>query len=233
MNVKFFSSHFRIQKKYIGFFTVVPLLILTAIIRVPDPVCDGAGEISNTGMSTVTVLKIDSSLVSSGQYDACLSFRVFTYNVVVTLQNSAKEVTGNGYLLVALIDNKTGKVLGSQPVIATVPPMQQVQNFFTVTFYLGSDPPGETRVVAATKTDAQPCQVCGGTGKVSLNALLLAKFQKTAYAQVQLVQAMTITQPDVSLSPEELLGMEGTTDQWYIEHPPGSEDTENPETVTP
>jgi hypothetical protein len=229
MNVKLFRSHFRIQKKYIGFFTVVPLMILTAVIKVPDPVCGGTGYISNTGMSTVSVLQVDSSLVSSSQYDACLSYRLYTYNVVVTLQNSAKAVDANGYLLVALIDVKTGKVLGSEPVVAVVPAMQQVQNFFNVTFYLGSDPPGQTQVVAAVKTDAQVCQVCGGSGRVSLNALLLAQFQKTAYTKVQLVQAVDITQPETSLSPEELMGMEGNTDQWYLEHPPGS--TDNPDST--
>ncbi len=226
--MKFNKSCFKLQKKYLAFFTLVPLMVLTALVKVPDPVCSGTGKISNNGMSTVTVLKIDSSLQARAEYDACLSYRVYTYNVIVTLQNSAKERDANGYLAMGIVDSKTGKLLGTQPVLAVVPASQQVQNFFTVTFYLKSDPPGDTRIVAGIDNNDQKCQVCEGTGKVTLNAWMLAKFQKSAYTNVQTVKAQTFEVPEVSLSPEELMGQEWVTDQWILEHPNGTDTSDTP-----
>jgi len=39
-------KRFRFQKKYMAFFTVVPLLVLTGLIQMECPVCEGSGYVS-------------------------------------------------------------------------------------------------------------------------------------------------------------------------------------------
>lgn len=219
--MKLFKSGIKIQKKYIGFFTVVPLLLLTAIIKVPCPVCNGTGEISNTGMSNVSVVSIQDTLQSEVSFDNCLSYRVYTYNVVLTLKNTSLDVNAMGYVELGIVDNTTFKLLGVQSEVAVVPASQQVQNFFTVTYWLASELPASTSMVANIDLSNSPCVVCDGTGKVSLNQWLLAKLHKTQITQTQLIYATPLdvsTPPDVD-TPEVLIGQEFSTDNWAEDNP--------------
>jgi hypothetical protein len=123
-----------------------------------------------------------------------------------------------------IVDTKTGKQLATAPVFVTVPANQQVQNFFTTTFNLNSDIPTTTDMTALVELGNQPCSVCKGTGKVTLNEWLLAKFQKNAFSEVQQVATTPFIQPD-PIWPEAQIGQEYSYDQWAAEHP---DDTDTP-----
>lgn len=214
--------NFRLQKKYFAFFTIVPLLLVTAVVKVPCPVCDGTGDISSTGMGQVTILKTDSSLVSVGDVQGCLNYRVYVYNVVVTLQN-AGIVDGAGYVRVGLIDYTTSRVLATQYNQVYVPAKTQASNAFQSVFTVALDSPTTTLVQAETVLTSTECKACSGTGKVALNNLLFARGLKKSILESQRVAVSAYTPQIINPGdmPEELVGQEGNTDWWYIEHPEG------------
>ena len=82
---------FKLQKKHLAFFTIVPLLLTTAVIRVPCPVCEGKGTVSNTGMNTVRVIDVASTIKDVYVMDTCLNYRIYNVDVKVTLQNDSTE----------------------------------------------------------------------------------------------------------------------------------------------
>jgi hypothetical protein len=95
---------FRFQKKYIAFFTVVPLLFVLALIGAPCPICDGEGSISSTGMDEVVILNMDAQLYSVGSVDSCFHFTLYDYDILMTLQNSSEQQDARGYVRLELID---------------------------------------------------------------------------------------------------------------------------------
>lgn len=218
--MKIFKSDIKLNRKYIGFFSVVPLLLLTAVIKVPCPICDGTGQISSDGMGTVSIINIDYSLQSVSDYDnACQVWHLYTYNIVLTLQNSSATQDAQGYIELGVIDTATGLVLGEQDVLATVPASQEVQNFFTTIFQLNDSITSGAQIEALVEKNNQTCKVCGGTGKVALNAWLVAELEKQQLSKIQQVSVVPVILPTTTLSPEEDIGQEYSTDQWIQEHP--------------
>ena len=82
---------FRAKKKYLAFFTVVPLLLITAVVKVPCPICGGTGVISNTGMSQVRIINIASTVQDIHVMEGCLNYRIYNVEVKVTLQNDSPQ----------------------------------------------------------------------------------------------------------------------------------------------
>ncbi len=63
----------KIQKRYVAFFTVVPLLLQLAVVQAPLPCFGGTGSIYNNRMGQVAIVKVDSSLQSVGTIEAVLT----------------------------------------------------------------------------------------------------------------------------------------------------------------
>jgi hypothetical protein len=81
------TKKFSIQKKYFAFFMVVPLLTLTAMIKIDCPVCGGDGVISSApAMENVTLTDIESREIDTIR-DACTNFLMFNYDVEISLTN--------------------------------------------------------------------------------------------------------------------------------------------------
>ena len=216
----FKKIHLKLQKKYFAFFTIVPLLAITALIKTPCPVCDGAGSISSSGMGQVSIVKTDSSLVSIGDRQGCLNYRVYAYNVVVTLRNGG-IIEGLGYIRVGLIDYTTSRVLSTQYYQVYVPANSQASNAFQAIFTIGLDSPTTTMVQAETVLTSTKCKACDGTGHVALNNLLFARGLKKSILDSQRLAVSPYTAPVMQEGdmPEELVGQENNTDWWDIEHP--------------
>jgi hypothetical protein len=223
--LKFFSQYkikggFR--KKYLAFFTVVPLLTMLAVVQAPCPICEGTGSISTTGMGEVAVIQTDSTLQSIGLVEGCVNYMIYTYNVALTLQNNSKTQTANGYILLGLVDYTTSKVLTTRFHLVEVPPAIQLQTVFTTVFIIGFDSPETTIVKAQTLLGNQPCEACGGTGKVAVNKIPLLNSMKATFATAQRVQSIPVEQmPMTGPLPEEWMGQEYSTDQWILQFPDG------------
>jgi hypothetical protein len=212
-----FTRMFR-QKKYIAFFTVVPLLLTTALVRVPCPVCHGTGTISNTGMGQVELFGITSNIKSMYVVEGCFNYRIYEVDVTVTLQNNGDDQDAKGFVRLALIDDKQGKMLDDQIVVAEVPMLTRIETTYSVVFLTLIDDPLGARVDARVLSGEVPDQVCGGSGSVSLNSW---PFYNITLDRLVAVQRMEVNFKLRDLSSEELeelIGQEGNTDQWYEEH---------------
>src|SRR5512137_2304011 len=116
-----FKSLPKLQKKHLAFFTIVPLLLTTALLKVPCPVCEGKGTVSNTGMNNVRVIDVASTIQDIYVMDTCLNYRIYEVDVTVTLQNDSSKQGARGFVRLVLIDNTRGKMLDDQIVVAEVP----------------------------------------------------------------------------------------------------------------
>lgn len=214
---------FRFQKKYIAFFTVVPLLFVLALIGAPCPICDGEGSISSTGMDKVVILNMDASLQSVTTVESCFHFRIYTYNILMTLQNNSLQQDAAGYVRLELIDYTKGTILTTHYSIVEVPATTLVQRFFGVSFAVPLESPTTTHVTAEVITSSAPCKSCNGTGIVALHYLPLLNSMKKTFTEVQRVAVTPIQQIEIDPAdiPEELLAQEWNTDQWILEHPEG------------
>jgi len=212
----------KVKKRYVAFFSVVPLLFLLAFIKMPCPICDGTGEISTSGMGEVVVIRVDATFKSVGTTEGCVNFVAYYYDVALTLQNKGKLLDANGYARLGLVDNITSKLLASQYVMVTVPANMEITTTFSTTFTVGIDAPIKTRVTASVILNNTPCLACNGTGKVALNQEPLFSAMKETYIKEQQVSVyqIAVPAPIVEVS-DEWIGQEGsiTADEWISQHP--------------
>ena len=183
------AGKFKLQKKHLAFFTIVPLLAVTALINVPCPICHGEGQISSTGMEEVYVTKINASETASIFRDGCDSYRVHQYSVTLTLQNNADHDAG-GYINLILVNYQTGKKLDTQFIIVEVPAHTSVEHASIVYFMTTSitDRPDVFDIQTEVLKSNVACKTCSSTGKVALNTLALSQNLKDNFAASQRVE---------------------------------------------
>ena len=213
-----FKSLPKLQKKHLAFFTIVPLLLTTALLKVPCPVCEGKGTVSNTGMNNVRVIDVASTIQDIYVMDTCLNYRIYEVDVTVTLQNDSSKQGARGFVRLVLIDNTRGKMLDDQIVVAEVPAEKAVETSYSVYFLTLIDDPIGARVDAAVLNGDVPDQVCSGTGKVALNSWPFYNATLDRLIEVQRIEANFQPRKLTDSEIEELMGQEGNTDQWYEEH---------------
>jgi hypothetical protein len=184
------KNNFKVQKKYLAFGVIVPMLLATAFIKVPCPVCKGTGNISSTGMENVTIVSESFTLKTTGDVHGCVEYRAYVYDVVLTLKNASidsniPDKDAMGYVMLGLVDSKDSKLLATQYSVVVVPKNAQNTVAFTTTFTTSLDSPAATNVTAETVNTTKLCPVCGGTGKISLNRLPLVNLMNKSFTAGQ------------------------------------------------
>jgi hypothetical protein len=176
-----------IQKKYLAFFIAVPIMLSTALIKLPCPVCEGKGLVSSTGMDGVEISDIQAEEYSTFLV-GCDTYRVYQYNIVVTLVNSSEQDAG-GYVSFILVSNTTGQILDTQYAIAEVQHQTTAQINFSTYFQIDVtlNMPESTRVAAKVLSGDIKDKACDGTGRVSLNTWQLINSLKTTFIEQQRV----------------------------------------------
>ncbi|MDD5604363.1 MAG: hypothetical protein RBR99_04225 [Dehalococcoidales bacterium] len=158
---------FTAQKKFIAFFTIIPLLTLTAFIKAPCPVCEEHGSIPTTSMAWVSVRNVEATV--GGTYLAvCGIYRVYLTTVTVTLLNTG-DSDANGYLSLQLVDYTTGYVIDNQYVVVNIPANMQLKSSYDISFLTNVDDPQTVTVAARPVIEQIADQACDGTGMVRLN----------------------------------------------------------------
>ncbi len=210
----------KIQKRYVAFFTVVPLLLLLAVVQAPCPVCDGSGNIYNNRMGQVAIVSVDSSLRTVGTIEGCVNYIIYTYDVVLTMENHGEVLDASGYVRLGLVDYTTNTLMGSQYTLVEVPASSLVQTFTTTQFVIGLDSPRTTAVTAEIALGDSDCQACGGKGSVAFNNVPLINGMKKSFAEVQLVGITPFLPPPINedLAHEQDAQMYNT-EQWILENP--------------
>jgi hypothetical protein len=194
-------TSFKFQKKYIAFFTVVPLLIVTTIIQVNCPVCGGTGHMtSNPGMENVRLVDIESEETAT-MYNACGMFLFYQYAVKLTVENSGDE-PAIGWMKMVLIDFVEGKPMDTQYKVIEVPEQTSSIIEYSVWFVSNHDEKKVTEVDTSILTGDIPDDTCDATGKIPINTWPLInnlkdKFQELVQTQIPWVP------PDVWFDDEE------------------------------
>jgi hypothetical protein len=189
MTLSFGKSKFNFQKKFIAFFGIVPLLLATAMVRVPCPVCGGSGSISSTGMANVTLVGEPTFALRTTWLVTCNTYRVYQMDVTLDLQNAGQD-NANGFVSLDLIDVSSGKVLDAENVIVSVDAGQIAEQSVVATFIVAAvdDPQQAVHIVAIVRNGNVPCKACGGTGKVALNSWPLYNSIKSSYKQTEIFE---------------------------------------------
>jgi hypothetical protein len=170
-------------KKYIAFFTVVPVLLLTGLIRVNCPACDGTGVIgSNPGMENVRVYYIESKPVETWR-DGCGLFLLYHYDVKMELQNQGKT-PATGYVKMILVDYAKGQPVSHIYYVVDVPASTVSEYVFNLWFRVSADVEVRTEVKATVVTGEIPCDICEGTGRIPLNIVPMANDLEERYKEM-------------------------------------------------
>jgi len=178
---------FRFQKKYLAFFTVVPLLLVTTFVDVDCPVCDGTGFVTNSlGMENVKIVDIESQEIGT-MYHACGLFLMYGYEVSITLENQGDQ-DATGWLKMVLIDFEEGKPQDNQYTVVEVPANSAWEFKYSLWFQSNHDERKVTEVQAAILTGEVPDETCDGTGKVALNQYPLVSNLKNQFQQLYVAE---------------------------------------------
>jgi len=162
------------KKKYIAFFSITGIVLLTALIKVPCPVCDGSGKVSTAfGMENVYIadLKYDQKYLNM---DFCMGYTLYKYTVNLTLTNSGSE-TATGWIKFVLKGLYEGNVLDIKYVGVEIPGASTVSNAFSVWFQTAFEIPPAVTVDAQVEFGGVTCLTCSGSGSVPVNVWLMAK----------------------------------------------------------
>ena len=182
------NNRFKLQKKHLAFFTIVPLLAATAFIKLPCPVCGSTGVVSSTGMNQVQVTKLTSQEIDRFMA-GCDTYRVYQYNITLTLENAGYQDAA-GYVNLVLVDYQTGRILDTQFTVVEVPAETSVEHTSTTYFqmYISIDIPNRTDIQAQIVTSDVPCKACSGTGGVALNSWALSRAIRDTFIASQRVE---------------------------------------------
>ena len=194
---------FRLQKKYIAFFAVVPLLSLTGLIQAECPVCEGTGYVSGApGMENVVIIKTESTQkYASRDMSMCDLYVMYLYDVILSVVNKGEDDTW-GYVRLSLVDQVRGEVIDRQYVILRIPGNTSLDVSYTIWFQSEDD-----TVMYLTKVDAVPVIdevediTCNGSGKLPLNSWLVANGLKDNFKE--LGREQVYYQPPPILDPDE------------------------------
>ena len=161
---------FRFQNKYIAFLTVVPLLVVTALVNVDCPICHGQGSVNSLpSMENVQIVE-SKSKEKYVTRDTCGLYNLYQYDIILSLVNVGRD-TAEGWLKMTLKDTLNDKVLDAQYVAIEILGETLLDATYTVWFGSGLDQSEQTAVDVKVVVGAVPDIVCNGTGKIPLNTL--------------------------------------------------------------
>ena len=193
------------QKKYIAFLTLVPILLLTAVIQMDCPVCDGTGYVLGApGMEDVSLVDIDyDQRYVNRDMNMCGMFVMYLYDVTLSVVNKGLEDTW-GYVKLTLVDLVEGQVVGSEYVILAVPGNTSLDVSFVVwfrsleDFYLLRD-----KVTAEIVLDEVSDMTCSGKGRLALNTWLVVIVLEDSLVELGREQAQYYPPPDFDIEDEQ------------------------------
>jgi len=161
------------SKKYIAFFTAIPLLVFASFINLPCPICGGSGEVEiSPGIENVHVMRVQGSEITSVK-NVCEMYTIFQYEMNIRLTNIGFEDV-DGWLKLVLRDYSKGAMLDRQYVAVRIPAETTTEVSFNVWFRTGFEIPITIEVHAETVTDNVSDDVCKGSGRLPLNLWLMA-----------------------------------------------------------
>jgi len=81
----------KLSKKYIAFFTVVPVLLGVSLISLPCPICNGTGEVCVVpGMEEIHIMRVSGTQVTTVM-NVCEMYTLFQYEMTVKVTNTSNR----------------------------------------------------------------------------------------------------------------------------------------------
>lgn len=192
-------GRFRFQKKYVAFIVVVPLLMLTSLLQIECPVCQGQGSISSSpAMENVELVQIE-EVEAYVLRDVCEMYILFRYDVILTLKNNGPEAA-EGWIKMILRDTSKSTPMDIQYITIEIPGETFIESIYTVWFQSGLDLEGMTEIHGEVVTGEIPDVTCNGTGKVSLNSWLVVKGLKESFQET--IRTIKEFKPPLYFPPE-------------------------------
>lgn len=192
MGTKSIVNKLGLKKKYVAFFAIVPLIAMTAFVKVPCPICHGDGYVSSTGMDDVHVTSLVSAKINTFQF-GCDTYRIsYQYDITMTLDNYANHDAG-GYVNLVLVDYQTGQKLDTQFTVVEVPALTSVEHSCTVYFMVTTTgDTSHTEILPDVLKSNVACKACSGTGSVALNSWALSSYLKETFIATQRIETPAI-----------------------------------------
>jgi hypothetical protein len=160
-------------KKYIAFFGITGIVLITTFIKVPCPVCDGIGTVSTAvGMENVFLFSLQTDLKYANP-DFCMGYTLYEYDIDMSLTNSGAE-KATGWIKLVLKDTYRGDILDMRYVPVEIPKEATVGSSFTTWFTTPYDVSQEVTVDATVEFGGVKDLTCSGTGSLPLNISFMA-----------------------------------------------------------
>jgi hypothetical protein len=178
---------FEVKKKYIVFFTFVPLIFAVSSLKLDCPIDGGTGYLeAMPGMVNVQITdsEFDEKYVVR---EVCGAYTSYKYDAVLSLENKGSEVA-EGWIKFILKDRKKGTIMDIQYLAVQIPANSAIESTYTIWFQSGLYEVGSTDVVPEVVTDQIECAISDGTGKVALNTWLLVNGLKDNFQEIARLQ---------------------------------------------
>lgn len=173
------TRNFIFPKKYIAFFGITGIVLVTTFIKVSCPVCDGTGTVSSAvGMENVFLFSLQTDLKYANP-DFCMGYTLYEYDIDMTLTNNGVE-KAVGWIKLTLKNTFKGNVLDTKYVPVEIAKEATVQSSFTTWFTTSYDVSQDVRVDATVEFGGVEDLTCSGTGSLPLNVWLMARAIKSS-----------------------------------------------------
>jgi hypothetical protein len=185
--IKNIASHLVSQKKYIAFFTVVPLVLGVSSLNIDCPIDGGTGFLqAMPGMENVQITdsEFDEKYVVR---EVCGAYTAYKYDIVLSLENTGPEKT-EGWIKLILKDLKKGTIMDIQYMAVEIPANSAIESTYVMWFQTGLFEVGRTEVFPEVVTGQIECAISEGTGKVALNTWLLVNGLEDSFSEIARLQ---------------------------------------------
>ncbi len=186
----------KLPVKYMAFLTIVPLLVVTSLLQIKCPICEGTGHISSTpGMENVELTNFEYKELDIAR-DVCAQYIVYTYKITLSLKNNGPDDT-SGYVKATLKEYRKSRVMDVQYLPVSIKGQSAVDVEYDVGFVSGLDEALKAEVDVEVQSGEFSDKTCNGTGKISLNSWLLANALKKSLKENTRVEKVFTPTPYV------------------------------------
>jgi hypothetical protein len=166
-------------KKYIAFFGITSVVLITSLVKVPCPVCEGTGIVSRAvGMDKVFLFDFNASLQFSNP-DFCMGYSTYEYGIDMSLTNSGTE-KASGWIKLVLKNVSEGYPLDIRHVPVEIEQGSTVKSHFTTWFMTTYSVSQNVTVDATIELFGVEDRMCSGTGSLPLNLSFVARTIKSS-----------------------------------------------------
>lgn len=168
------------------FVSVTSLLLVTALIRLPCPVCDGTGMVNSMpGTENVTIEKME-YIEEKVFIDSCGVYKLYRYTVKLQLLND-NDNSISGWIKMSLLDTSKEadrQTVDTQYAKMDLNPRTVTEATYDVFFGTGLDEVNKASVAAEVVRGDVEDLTCEGSGRLPLNVWFFVNVLKNNFYEI-------------------------------------------------